>query len=318
MKMKMELEPYWPEYKVYLFGRLAFFPNDIEGKEMRVAKLRHYFDEQNLEAELRAYEQDGYFAVKASGHDMFTLTNIDSRKFRKELTAYLDKLELPSDRREKVWSAAATQYKMRGYSPVIYWQDIYGATTRLNYHPPFWELIFTLALAERIKLTEISKTKTVPLAKELLPFYERPFAKFDITDKVLQKSVSKLYGAIKHKATLKLNDKRLWLILDGRYHLIRQYQSKNSNAHRAASALYESSRPLTKDELNLKPDTKSELRDLLSNAGFKDVLRELFVETGRDDKRRRSTLMLKKSIETDEEQHERLLEYVKSLSTKAE
>jgi len=316
--MKIEPEPYWPEYKVYLFGRLAFFPNDIEGKEMRAAKLRHYFDEQNLEAELRAYEQDGYFAVKASGRDTFTLTNIDSRKFREELAAYLEKVKLPSDQREKVWSAAAKQYKLRGYSPTISWGDIYGDTARYQYTPPFWELVFAPALAGRIRLTEIGRTKTIPLAKDLLPFYERPFAKFDITDKVLRKSVAKLHGTIRHKATLTLNNQKLWLVLDGQYYTIRRYQGKNGNAYRTASALYDGKRPLVKDDLNLKINTKSELKDLLSNAGFKGVLRDLFIETGYDEQRHRPTLILKKSIEVDDEQYEFLLEYVKSSSIRSE
>lgn len=320
--MKMEMEPrlYWPERKVYLFGMLAFFPSDIEGKELRAAKLRHYFDEDALEAEMRTYERDGYFTVIMSSNNTFSLTGINSHRFREELAAYLDKvkLELPNDKREQIWSAAAKQSKLRGYSPTISWQDIYGDTTRYQYTPPFWELIFAPALAGRVKLTEIGYTKTVPMAKELLPFYERPFAMFDITDKVLQKSVAKSHGAIRHKATLKLTDQKLWLILGGQHHLVRRYQGKNGNAYRTASALHDGKRPLAKDDLNLKTDTKSELKDLLSNAGLKGVLRDLFIETGYDEKRHRPTLALKRSIEADDEEYELLLEYVKSISTRSE
>lgn len=62
--MNMEMEQYWPQNKVFLFGRLVLFAPEIKGQK---SDLAHYFPVHNaadLVAKLREYENDGYFKAE--------------------------------------------------------------------------------------------------------------------------------------------------------------------------------------------------------------------------------------------------------------
>lgn len=305
--MKMEPELYWPEHRVYLFGVMAYFPNDIADKQLHTKKLRHYFDADNLLLELQQYAQDGYFTFTESGADTFAISNIDSSKFREALQAYLDmvKASLPAEHKEALLNTATKQYKQRGYLPIINWTDIYGDTTAYQYSPPFWEMILTLAMDGLIKLEEMCYSKTVPMSAELLPFYERPIAKIEIIDKMLQQRVAKPKVEPTYTATLQLSGKNLRLKLNGKSFVIWQYKSKTTNSYRIFSSLYENSEePLTKDRLGLKPNSKTELKHLPNNIGFTGVLKKLFIDVIDIP----PALLLHKSIKISEDNYEQLLE----------
>jgi hypothetical protein len=156
------------------------------------------------------------------------------------------------------------------------------------------------------------------MPEAMLPFYTRPRAEFEVLDKALRQRISAPRRTIKRKATLMLTSgRKLQLLLGVKRHTIREYRSASNNTYRIASALFGSRKALTIDELNLKPTTTA-LKDLLSNAGFKGVVRELFIEVGQDKQREREVVALRRSVPVSEEQYERLLEYVKSKNTKAE
>lgn len=322
-------ELYWPQHKVYLYGQLAFLPNDIEGKILRAEKLRHYFDADNLTTELMEYQRGGYFSVEVTDAGEFRLTDISSERFYKELDAYIKKIKasLPTAQQKALWEVATKQYRQRRYVPVVRWRDIYGDSSRYNYNPPFWELIFMPALTRKVKLISVGHDKTlpylqkgdklIPMPKELQPFYERPYAEIEIIDSTIRSRISGPREK-KYKVTLYLTNKSLLIILQRHYYPIYNYKNTNSNSFRVASALYDAKSPLTSDGLNLKPDTKTELKHLLSNAGFRGIVRELFIEIAYDDKHRRQTVSLKKTINVDKREHNRIREYVKSLSKNPE
>ena len=61
------MEQFWPQEKVFLFGQLAFLPDDLENKALTKGKLWHYFPAESmeeLEAALSEYQQEGYFKIK--------------------------------------------------------------------------------------------------------------------------------------------------------------------------------------------------------------------------------------------------------------
>lgn len=335
----MALKQYWPQHKVYFYGQLAFLPEDLDHKALRKEKLRHYLpaeSEDDPEPALRDFETQSFFNVEVIGKPnmptLYMLTNINSPLIRKELAEYIEKIrsELSDELWESLWDAASKQYKQRAYQPIINWKDIYGDSSRYNYTPPFWEFVFTLAAADRVQIKKIAYTKTVPflmkddgsmrpMPEEMLPFYERPFVEFEILDKVLKQKISKPRSTIKYKITLQLSKRRKLQLIHGKKRdTIKEYRSVSSNTYRTTSTLFESHKALAKDELNLKPNTKSDLNDLLSNAGFEGILREVFIETNYDKERDCETVKLKRSKDVSENQYEQLLKYVQRKNTKEE
>jgi|GEM_PF-6887150 len=327
----------WPQSKLYLYGQLAFLPADLDHKALRKEKLRHYLPPESAdepEAALRDYEQKGYFQVglmsNAGEPIRYMLSDINSTMFRDELVAYLEvaKLKLPAATRELLWDAAAKQHRQHGYSPTVNWRDIYGDSTRYDYTPPFWELIFLAVADGSVRLSHIDYEKTVPylvsgnsvidMPKAMLRFYERPYAQFEIIDKVLRQRIAKPSSSANYTATLRLDGKKLWLHIGKKRYLIRRYQGRKSNSFRAISELYNRQTALTKSDLNLKPNSKTELKDLPNNMGFKGVMRELFIELADDKKLHRPTVLLRKTVAMDDEQYERLLQYVKTIPMDSE
>lgn len=66
--MNMEMEQYWPQYKVFLFGRCALSPEKLEGQFLSKRELAHYIPAYSSTIELitylQGYEQDGYFKIE--------------------------------------------------------------------------------------------------------------------------------------------------------------------------------------------------------------------------------------------------------------
>jgi|ERR1039458_8792423 hypothetical protein len=322
--MKMEMEQYWPQHKVFLFGQCAFLPDDLENKALTKEKLRHYFPAENveeLEAALNKYQQEGYFKIKiiadAGEPKQYIIANSDHAKFHDELVAYLEeiKAKLPTEQREMPWSVAAKQYRERGYRPVIRWRDIYGDSTRVNYTPPFWEIIFIPVMLDRIKLINISHDKVFPylrsnsgyekMPEAMLPYFTRPRAEFEVLDKVLRQRIAKPRSTPnKYKATLSLRGKNLWLVIGKKRFIIWKYKSKADNSYRAFYSLYEKPKlPLKRNELNLKPNSKTLLKHLPNNMGFTGVLLRLFMESASQP----ASILLHRSIDVEDEDYEPLL-----------
>jgi hypothetical protein len=91
----MDMEQYWPQHKVFLFGRIVLFAPELEGQK---SDFSHYFPVYNtagLVAKLREYEQDGYFKVE---------TTLD--------TGYIDRLnaQLQMEARADVVSGVSLSY----------------------------------------------------------------------------------------------------------------------------------------------------------------------------------------------------------------
>jgi len=198
---------YWKQHKVYLYGQLAFLPKAIEGKVLRAAKLRHYFEADNLTAELLDYERGGYFKVEEFSDSTFKLIAINSQKFRDELDKYIKSYRTGKlttggstkpdfeSHQDRLWGAAAKYYeqhdKRHGYRPIINWQDIYSTSAAYGYAPPFWETVFTPVLAKQVELINIGYTKTTPdVPTVMLPLYEKPFVELSITDKEIKQAVA--------------------------------------------------------------------------------------------------------------------------------
>ena len=329
------MQEYWPQHKVFLFGQLAFLPDDLENKALTQKKLRHYFaaeSAEELETALNEYQRQDYFTVKViaspSESRQYIIANANHAKLHDELMAYLKeiKAKLPTEQRDLLWAIAAKQYREHGYRPAIRWRDIYGDTTKYNYTPPFWELIFMPVTLGQTKLVKIAYDKVVPflqgddglkeMPEEMLQFYTRPRAEFEVLDKVLRQRISRPHRTVKCKVAIILTKgRKLQLSLgEKRLHTVKEYKSDDGNAYRTAFALYSSRSPLKKDELGVKPNTKSTLNDLVSNAGFVGVLRDVFIEINYS----KGTVTLKRSVDVDEEQYEHLLDYVNDKSKKSE
>jgi len=333
--MEMEISTNWSEYKLYLFGKLAFLPNTVENKGLSFWQMRQFFQYDNLnnfENNLYDYEKDGFFKVhNIPGEFMvpklYVLTEINKEMFRKILDTYLKTVSLESEDLEALWDISARQHKKNdsNYDVVVKWQDIYGFRPRLEYKEPFWELIFTLAVRKQIQLDTVDYAKVAPIYTEedetvekipdlLLRQLERPVVKFTIIDKKLQQQINKRSNAIKYKVSIILTPTgKLRLLLDGKRYTLWEYKSEKNNTLRVARALYEAkSCPLTLDKLNLKANCNTGLKKLIKNIHITDILEELFIKYG-NDQNNRTTVCLNRQAQADIDQHERLLEYVKTL-----
>lgn len=211
------MELYWEQRKVYLYGQLAFLPKAIEGKTLSAAKLRHYFDIDNLQSELQAYEKDNYFSVTNPNNETFVLTNINSQKFHDELGKYIKAYRTgklttgnatkPSFEKlqQKLWDVASRQYAQHGYRPIIKWQDIYSPSVGYGYSPPFWEIIFAPALAKQVELINMSYTKTTAEVPDImLPLYEKPFVELEVVDEKIKQTIQAIHE--RPRTTNKLAD----------------------------------------------------------------------------------------------------------------
>jgi hypothetical protein len=128
MKMKMQMNSYWPQQKVFLYGMLALFPEMLKGEAM-------YDAEQFLQ---------------------LNLTKVNRQKILLELIDYLteyehDKLttgrklkpEQFVNQQERLLLAIRKKYPDHGYHPTIDLMDIWQDSK--DHDPllaPFWELIF--------------------------------------------------------------------------------------------------------------------------------------------------------------------------------
>lgn len=326
----MEMQDYWPEDKVYLYGTLAFLPKSLENKALTSREMQHYFPHNTaieFENALRNYEEMGLFKVqlleKIDTPKMYMITDVKKIYFYNELVAYLNKIKLDDDRFELLLNVSARQRKQHGYEPVVRSRDIFGQD-RYNYTPPFWELIFKLVIRGWLEIITADYTKMVPIMvknevvhkipEPIRQLHERPIVKIAIKDKKVQRKVDKIRSAIKYKAKLNLTvGRRLRLSLDGNRYPIGYYKSKKSNTYRTIAELISQGRPLTISELGLKPNSKSKFKDLLDNAYISGILRDVFIKNGYD-ANHRPTIELKKSVTVNQDEYEKILEYVNNLN----
>lgn len=328
MKMEMETKKRWPEHDIYLYGKIAFLPSDIENKAMTWWQMRHYFPYKTIsqfESSFRGYERDGFLKLNKLQDQLYVITNIEAETFRGALLLYLDSIELDSSTLEILWEVAAHKCKPGdNYRVTIKWQDIYDYRPKYSYIEPFWEIIFTLAKRGWIKLKRADYTKAAPVFEEdgitkqvdelLLRQLERPVVEFEIVNKAIQQRIKKRRGAIKYKVGIILTKTgKLQLFIDGKRHTIVNYKSQKNNTYRVAQALYDANEePLTKSGLNLKTDTKTDLRTLVKNTRITGILEKLFIVY---EFNRPRTVCLKRHATIDLYQHEQLVEYVKTLET---
>lgn len=327
---------FWPEHKVYLFGQISFLHDVIEHKAMRKERLRQYVqplnEEDRMASAVNEYVKAGYFKLNhvsgSRNERMFMLSDIDRPRFERELYAYLKSVKnaLAEDEKQKIWEIAAEQYSKNGFHPKVAWTSVYGNSPRYNYSPPFWELIFTSAMDKRIKIEGIHYTSTAPylmtnesfkpMPKEMLPFYVRPVAEFEILDRVVRNKVAKKQKDITHKAALVLtrSNRHLKLSLDGVQYPLKRFASAKNNTFRCVSTLYDANVPLTLAELNLKPNSKSKMKDLLNNAGLAGIIGATFISQGYDAVSHRPTVQMYRKVNVNEEEFDKLAEHVRSVS----
>lgn len=330
--MEMEKKTRWSEHDIYLYGKIAFLPSDVENKAMTWWQMRHYFPYKTIsqfEASLRGYERDGFLKLNKLQDQLYAITNIETETFQGALFLYLDSIELDSSTLEILWDVVAHNCKPDdNYRVTIKWQDIYDYQPKYDYKEPFWEMIFTLAKRGWIKLKSADYIKVAPVFEEdgvikqvdelLSRQLERPIVEFEIINKAIQQRVKKRRGAIKHKAGIILTKTgKLQLSLGSKRYTVTHYKSEKNNTHRVVRSLYDANgEPLTKSDLNLKTNTQTRLKTLIKNARITGILEDIFIVYGLVNGCQ--TVLLRHNAHIDVHQHERLLEYVKTLHIKDE
>jgi hypothetical protein len=252
-------------------------------------------------------EQDVFYAGRQS-------LNAKKQAPSKKLLTYLTEFqqdELTTGTMKRI-PDFATQYEMllevmqNKFPDQGYRQIISGSGIDVNI-PNFWELIFAMHyVTHEIELVNNIGFDRLEVEAGISTDRKIPHAEFRIVDEKLQQDVSRT--DTKHQATVTLRGKVLKVALDGEPYVVWRYKTTDADTYRACHMLTQNpSKPLKRDELGLKGETS--LKDLLSNMGFKDVVREIFID---HDKQNR-TLTLRKSVELNDDQFTAVRQYLVKL-----
>ncbi len=338
--MKMEMETYWPQHKVFLLATLALFPEKLNGMEAEPLFYWAYFgpisnavghdysesDYEHLNTILFYYQRDGYLTYEQTSHGLFEIKGVNTEKAKHDLTNYLKKWQnghlvtndatKPPDvsyQQELLTIALQRSSAKHQSEPRIQPSDIFDDISKLDYEPPFWELILSTQLLDsNLELANIGYERKNGLFYKTSQPYADVSAVSDKLAKLLKRGPVLPKPAIKHKASLVFTKSgKLRLTLDGEQYLLQNYKSEKNNTYRVVQALYDAnSESLTRGQLNLKPNSKTMLKPLIANANLAGIIGELFIEY--ED----NAVRLKHKSEPTEEQHGRLLKYVNGLGAK--
>lgn len=203
---------------------------------------------------------------------------------------------------ENLVAAMRKKFPEHGYRQVIRGS---GLDTDV---PKFWELVFAMYyVTHEIEIINNIGFESLEIATGISTARKIPHAEFKIMDEQLRREVS--LSDSKHQVKLTLQGKVLKLVLDGQPHVLKRYKSTDVDTYRACHKLTQNpDKPLKRDGLGVKGDTQ--LKHLLSNMGFKDIIREIFID--HDEQNR--TLTLTKSVELDDVQYAAVREYLVKLS----
>jgi|GEM_PF-3628088 len=184
-----------------------------------------------------------------------------------------------------------------------YRQIISGSGIDVNI-PNFWELIFTMHfVTHEIELTNNIGFDKLELAVGVTTARKIPHAEFKIIDEKLQQNVSRT--DTKHQATITLQGKMLKVVLDSEPYLIWRYKTTDADTYRACRKLNQNpNKPLKRADLEIKGGTS--LKDILSNMGFRDIIREIFI----DHDQQNSTLTLNKPVQLNDDQFRAVRQYL--------
>jgi len=338
--MNMDMYMYWPQQKVFFLATLALFPDKLVGKivepifwwpyfEPITRAIGHDYDEddyKHFRAMLFYYQQDGYLTYEQTPDKLFKIKSVYSKKAKNDLIAYLkkwqdgqlndDNASKPPDvshQQELLTRAIIFANDKHQSKPRIQPSDIFGDVSKLDYEPPFWELVLSSQLLDdNIEIADINYERSSGL------FYKtsQPYVDIRVVGdellKLLKRKPTTAQSVIKHKASLQLTKTgKLLLSLDGEPHFLRKYKSDKNDTYRAARALYDAKGELrARKQLNLSHTSKTRLKALIANMRLTGILGELFIEYENNQVR------LNRKAKPTNDQYERLLEYVNNLGEK--
>lgn len=202
--MKMTMEQYWPQHKVFFVATLALFPDTLKGAVMTLVFYRPYFAKDDvavIELTLQEYQKLGYLKYKKLSASEFKIIEIDSVKATDDLVEYLekwqsDKLSLlsakkPVDthRQQKLLhDALARTYQLDpNDTQRIVLEDIYGSQKSEDFGTPFWEPVLSLQLLDltaKITLAGYDRSQS-----GLYKNNAQPYADIKITAQNLRRSL---------------------------------------------------------------------------------------------------------------------------------
>ena len=216
-QMEMKTQAYWPQHKVFFLATLALFPEKLVGMTVEPIFWWPYFepisravgydygedDFDHFRAMLFYYQRDGYLTYEQTPHDLFKIKSVNSQKAKDDLTSYLKKWQdgrlttnsatKPPDvsYQQELFIEALRLTKDKHQSePRITSSDIYGDLSKLDYDPPFWELLLSQQILD--KVLEIT---FMDYGRGLNGIYSEealPFAELNITDKKLLNDIDRL------------------------------------------------------------------------------------------------------------------------------
>jgi hypothetical protein len=157
----MQTETYWSQEKVYFVATCSLFPGRINGRPLSIEEMdnfvKHFWTAGEQLEILQTYEAQNMLNIDVELKDgeieSFTINDIDSTKFRDQLTEYLTKFrnnELIAEMGQKPDDFTDLEIKLHNYlrhtdrvQPVLNPYNIWSEWTdgQLSRFP-FWEIIF--------------------------------------------------------------------------------------------------------------------------------------------------------------------------------
>lgn len=327
----MKPENYWPQDKLYFYATCALFPDRLLVDEPLSSQrfrryVPYYLNVDEQVQELEWLRQDGLLDLTVSRVDDenadYSITKIDSDEFTSRLKKYLLRYrndELIADAGFRPDMFAVNNEQLMKYldsstrkEPIVNPANIWSSWTSFGAsHFPFWEVVLAYQLIEakgEIVSLGYSNDSSGSYDKE-----EWPFAEIRVNADELKQKAPKPQKAISHKVSIIVTSRgKLQLVIDGRRNTLRAYKSEGNDTYRAARALYDAQGEfLARKQLNLKPNSKTQLKDLIGNMRITGILAELFIEYNDN-----GAVCLKHKAIADEDQYERLLIHVKASGEK--
>lgn len=249
MKMEMQMDFYWPQRKVFLYGISALFPERLDAQAADKDELARYSPSSavsDLMEYLREYQSDKLTTGKMTKPEVFT------------------------SQQERLVLAARAKFSKYGYRPVISLTDLRQDSDDKNAPATtFWELIFTEHLITGyIRIVNIGYDGTVP------------FAEFEVVGDLFRKAIAppRLRKALQSRVTM--GEKSVCIMLpNGTKHPLKPIRFEGAQYNFMQYVLANPDRSIDITEIHDRVagcKTKPDMTELARECGFDKGLKRAF------------------------------------------